>query len=226
MLSFAFVFSFAVFATAGSAFADPGQVRIHGDGIGSHEIKRDKAQTVRSAAWGTPIGVIETAQDPAAVRHSDGTHETLRPGLTVYRGDQLVTGRTGASVVVFNDQSTASLGPDSQLLLDELVYDPAARQGSETVSVLKGVLVFASGQIAKMNPNAMTVRTPVATIGIRGTTFGVHYQTNRPLTVMLLEDADGSIGELSVSNGAGAVTLNRRHQATRVAGLGSAPTAP
>ncbi|MEX2450040.1 MAG: FecR family protein [Rhodospirillales bacterium] len=224
--SFAFVFSMVAFALTGSAFADQGQVRIHGDGIDSQSLQRHKAQTVKSAAWGIPIGVIETVQDPAAARHADGTLETLRPGSTVYRGDQLITGRTGSSVVVFEDQSTVSLGPDSRLLLDELVYEPAVQRGTETISVLKGVFVFAGGQIAKMQPDAMTVKTPVATIGIRGTTFGVHYRPNRPLTVMLLEDSNGTVGELSVRNQAGAVTLNRRHQATRVADLGTTPSAP
>ena len=110
--------------------------------------------------------------------------------------------------------------------MDDLVYDPQNKQGSELVSIIKGVFVFASGQIAKTQPEAMMIQTPVATIGIRGTTFGVQFRRNRDLTVVLAEDADGKIGEVFVKNRAGAVTLNQKYHATQVNGINSAPTPP
>ena len=217
----------AVASFIGAAQAQQGQVRIHGEGIGASILGANNTQAKQIAArLGAPIGIIESTNSPAAVRHVDGTTETLKPGSTIYRGDQLITGDAGSAVLFMKDQSTVSMDANSQLLMDELIYDPAGQRGSEIVSLIKGVAVFASGNIAKMQPDAMTIHTPVATIGIRGTTFGIHYRTNRDLTVVLAEDADGSVGEISIRNQAGAVTLNQKFHATNVAGLNIPPTAP
>ena len=219
------------------AQAEQGSVRILGDGIDTSTLGTKKAQppkaqvqntqaTKIAAKLGDPIGVVDSANDPATIRHVDGSFENLKPGAAIYQGDQLITGIAGSAVVFFKDQSTISMDADSQILMDELVYDPDQKRGSEVISLIQGIAVFASGNIAKMNPDAMTIHTPVATIGIRGTTFGVHYRGNRDVTVVLAEGAKGNVGEIFVRNQAGAVTLNKKFSATQVAGLNVPPTPP
>lgn len=213
--------------TLGSAFAQQGQVRIHGTGIDASTLDNKTAQAIKvSAQFGPPIGIVESMNAPAAVQHVNGTVDTLKPGTSVYRGDKIITGEAGSAVIFLKDESTISIDADSQIVMDELIYNPAHKQGSEIISLIKGVAVFASGNIAKFHPEAMMVQTPVATIGIRGTTFGIDYRTRGNLSVVLAEDNDGTIGEIFIRNQAGAVTLNQKFQATTVAGINVPPSSP
>jgi hypothetical protein len=211
----------------GSAYAQQGQVRIHGMGIDASTLDNKTAQTIKiSAQFGPPIGIVESVNSPAAVQHVNGTVDTLKPGSSVFKGDKIITGDSGSAVLFMKDESTVSIDANSQIIMDELIYNPGHKQGSEIISLIKGVAVFASGNIAKFHPEAMMVQTPVATIGIRGTTFGLHYRSNRNLSVVLAEDNDGTVGEIFIRNQAGAVTLNQKYHATTVAGLNVPPTAP
>ena len=78
------------------------------------------------------------------------------------------------------------------MVLDELVYDPATGTGSMAVDMVEGAFSFVSGEIAKTGPDAMKVSTPVATIGIRGTTVaGKAAVEGNENSFTLLQDADG-----------------------------------
>jgi hypothetical protein len=72
-----------------------------------------------------------------------------------------------------DDDSLLSTGPNSVLSLDQYVFDPATRRGRFDASLNKGTLAVISGRIAKQAPDAMTVRTPTAILGVRGTEFAV-----------------------------------------------------
>ena len=93
----------------------------------------------------------------------------LNAGDPVFQGDVVETGDGAAINLLFVDETTFALGDQARLALDEMVYNPASKQGSSAFSILKGVFVFTSGQIAQTDNTKMTVTTPVATIGIRGT---------------------------------------------------------
>ena len=86
----------------------------------------------------------------------------------MFQGDIIETADAGALAIVFIDETTFSLGEDARMVLDELIFDPASQEGSSSFSVVQGVFVFVSGEIAANNPDSMEVRTPVATLGIRG----------------------------------------------------------
>jgi Ca2+-binding RTX toxin-like protein len=118
---------------------------------------------------GEPIGTVETLEGSVVVTRTDGTQVQLELGDPVYQGDVLETGADGSIGITLADTSTFSLGVDGRMVLDELVYDPVKQDGSATFSLLAGAATFLSGQIAKIGPDAMSIKTPVATIGIRGT---------------------------------------------------------
>ena len=78
------------------------------------------------------------------------------------------------------------------MVLDELVYDPATGNGSMAVNMVEGAFSFISGEIAKTGPDAMTIETPVVTMGIRGTTVaGKAAVEGNENSFTLLQDADG-----------------------------------
>jgi trimeric autotransporter adhesin len=96
------------------------------------------------------------------------------------------------------------------MVMDDVAYDPDTQEGNATISVVQGVFSFVSGQIAKTGPDAMVLKTPVATLGIRGTKVaGQAAAEGEENTISLLPDADGSIGEISVTNSGGTVLLNQ-----------------
>ncbi|WP_417789763.1 cadherin-like domain-containing protein [Terasakiella pusilla] len=136
---------------------------------------------------GEPIGTVDNLEGSVSVTHVDGTTELLNVGDKVYQGDVLVT-ETGSGVgITLADTSVFSLGEEGELVLDELVYDPGTQEGSAVISLVEGTASFISGQIAKINPDAVSITTPVATIGIRGTKVFVEYVDGEFKAVNLIE---------------------------------------
>ena len=192
--------------------------QVSGSGI-------ELAQALTGIA-GEPIGQVETLAGTVTAIRIDGTEVTLQEGDSVFQGDTLHSGPDGAIGVVFADETTFSMAESGEIVLDEMVYDPVTQEGTFAVSVVEGVFTFVSGEIAKTDPDAMTLDTPVATIGIRGTQVALKYEEGEDLQVVLMEEADGFVGEVVVQNAAGLQILNVADQGTSVASADSAPSAP
>ncbi|MGB0748894.1 MAG: Ig-like domain-containing protein [Magnetospiraceae bacterium] len=126
------------------------------------------AQTALGAG-APPIGQVTTVEGLVTAIRADGTTQQLGTGDPVFLGDVVETGPDGALGLVFNDESSFALGESGRMVLDEFVYDPASQDGASTTTVVKGVFTFVSGNVSVNNPDQMSLRTPVYTIGIRGT---------------------------------------------------------
>ncbi|MBN9086200.1 MAG: FecR domain-containing protein [Reyranella sp.] len=98
-----------------------------------------------------------------------GSARTLVVGTDVVVRETIRTSASGSSHILFPDQSTVNIGPNSELVLDEYVYDPNAKSGRMRASVFKGVLRYVGGQIS--HNSEVTVTTPSAILGIRGGIF-------------------------------------------------------
>ncbi|MCH8189565.1 MAG: FecR domain-containing protein, partial [Proteobacteria bacterium] len=121
-----------------------------------------------------PIGTVEEVEGEAFATRVDGTRVRLAAGDAVFQGDVVETGTGVASLsIVFVDDSTFAMDANGRMVLDELIFDPSTGEGNSVFSLVKGTFVFVSGRIAQSGPDAMTVETPVATIGVRGTTVAV-----------------------------------------------------
>jgi len=112
--------------------------------------------------------------------------------------------------------------------MDELVYDPQAHTGHSSMSVVQGTFSFVSGQIAKSAPDAMSVKTPVMTIGIRGTTVaGTAAAEGSQNTVALLADDDGGVGQIVVATQGGPPQIMTiPNQALQISSAFQAPPPP
>ncbi len=195
---------------------------LDGEG-GNTEIAQQTVQSQSTAQ--NPIGQIENAEGSVTVMRADGNTETLQEGDALYQGDTLTTGGEGSVGVILSDGTTFSMAESGQIALDEMVYDASTSEGSLALSVAKGVFTMISGEIAKANPDAMTLNTPSATIGIRGTQVGLDVPADgQAMNVVLMKEADGFVGEVVVQNAAGAVALNQAHQGISVASAQSAPS--
>ena len=145
-----------------------------------------------------PIGVIETIAGKAEATRADGSKIILKQGTEIFSGDILETGKGASIGIVLEDDSTLSLAESGRMVMDDVVFDVQSQEGNATISVVQGVFSFVSGQIAKTGPDAMILKTPVATLGIRGTKVaGSAAAVGQANSISLLPDADGSVGSIS-----------------------------
>ena len=177
-----------------------------------------------------PIGQVESVTGTVVAIRANGDRVELEAGDPVFQGDVLQSGEAGAIGIVLADETTFSMAENGRVVLDEMVYDPGTQEGSISMSVLQGVFTFVSGQVAKVDPDAMTLKTPVATNGIRGTQVGIDLRPTEDgepdLRVVLMEESDGFVGEVVISNATGIQILNLPDQGSTVTGINSAPAEP
>ena len=174
-----------------------------------------------------PIGRVEESVGDVSATRADGSQARLDVDSSVYQGDIIETSADGAVGILFIDSSTFSLGEDARMVLDEMIFDPTNMEGSSVFSVVQGVFVFVSGDIASNNPDEMVVRTPVATLGIRGTKVaGYAAMEGEENRVVLLGEEDWSVGELVISNASGQVVLSEANQGTVITSSLLSPKEP
>ena len=173
------------------------------------------------------IGEVSSLSGTAKAIRLDGNEFVLSDGDPVFQGDTIEVSDSGAVGLTFVDKTTLSLSEGGKMVLDELVYDPETGNGSLGVDMVEGAFSFISGEIAKTGPDAMTIKTPVATVGIRGTTVaGKAAVEGNENSFTLLQDADGGVGEISVSNAGGTQVLGQVGATTSIASFNAPPPPP
>ena len=113
------------------------------------------------------IGVAASVQ--GSVRITGGSRGIVKSGMDIYLNDHVITGNTGSLQIMLLDETVFTLGPNSDLVLDEFVYNPNTQSGKVSAKVTKGIFRFITGKIARKDPSRMNVRTHAGNIGIRGT---------------------------------------------------------
>jgi hypothetical protein len=140
----------------------------------------------------------------------------------------VVTARARARLE-FVDKTTVNITEQSKITIDEFVYDPKQGSGKLAMKMVQGTARYASGQIAKNAPQNVNVRTPTATVAVRGTDFSMTVDELGRSLVMLLPSCDNKgcvTGAIMVSNDAGSVLLEIAYQVTVVTSLSTPPSAP
>lgn len=185
--------------------------------------------------YANAIGTItEQTASPPSIQRSKTTL-TGTKGTAVQMQDAVKTA-AGKVGITFADDTKVQVNENSRLVIDDFVYDPKSSKGGKlAVNVAAGTVRYASGQIAKNSPQNVAVNTPTATVGVRGTDFTATVDELGASTIILLPscpfgwvnvERDCKTGEISVTNDAGSVILNRPFQATRVETRSSFPTKP
>ena len=103
--------------------------------------------------------------DPAVNATGPGGERLIELQGAVFMGDQIVAGSHGLAQIKFIDETRLVVGPNSRLTIDTFLFNPDLTARDVTVTVLKGTFRFISG---KSPAGAYTIRTPTATVGIRG----------------------------------------------------------
>lgn len=137
---------------------------------------------------------------------------TLTIGTNVIYKERVQTSASGSTQIMFPDTSTLNVGRNSNIVIDEYVYDPKAGTGKMVATVSKGVMRFVGGQIS--HTAGVTVNTPVATLGIRGGVATVVYPippgfggSDPKLAQAKGEIVIGHVGSVVIKNNFGSVIV-------------------
>ena len=181
-------------------------------------------------AFGSVIGDVIMLEGNGVIdRKTTGESNQLEIDLDVFSYDTVKTGN-GKTAIEFIDQTRVDVTQHSKLIIDEFVYDPAAKTGKLSLKASLGTVRYASGQIAKNSMQNVVIKTPTATIGVRGTDFTMTVDEIGSSTIILLPSCNTQgmcyVGEIAVESDAGFVIMNQAFQATVVDTIASAPMKP
>ena len=181
--------------------------------------------------------------------------ETKGTSCQIERNKQKIPGDKGASIesmdtyitggcvsnIAFKDETKVKVTENSRLLIDDFIFDPKQSDaGKLGLKIGMGTVRYASGQIAKANPQQVGIQTPTATIAVRGTDFSMTVdEAGQSLVVLVpsckdekdvkqyeLQENVCKVGKILVSNYSGTVELDQAFQATYVQSAIIAPSPP
>src|SRR5262249_55118154 len=116
-----------------------------------------------------PIGVAASIK-PNAEAGVGANLQTLSPGSALHAKETVRTGKVGQADLVFIDSTNLTVGPTSEVVLDEFIYDPTGSSGKVVLQATRGAFRFVTG---KQDHRAYALKTPYGTLGVRGTVVKV-----------------------------------------------------
>lgn len=170
-----------------------------------------------ATAAASNVGSITHLSGTLTVRKADGSQRFLSVKSAVAEGDTLQTVQGTYARLRFDDGAEVVLRPDSQMKIEEFRFDEAKPDSDNMFfSLLKGGLRSVTGLLGRRSRDRVKVAAPSATIGIRGTHFGMLFCDNNcgnipmpgggaPPNGLHVDVVDGSV---SISNNAGQQVLN------------------
>ena len=159
-------------------------------------------------------------------------------GSGVEKMDTVSTNSQGRFRITFNDATTVNITENSKLLIDDFIYDGGGKsKGKLGLRVALGTVRYTSGAIAHGNAKGVNIRTPTATIAVRGTDFVMSVDEAGRSTVVLVPECYNELditkqtaecpnGMIDVITASGVVTLDKPFQATVVENNFAPPAAP
>ena len=139
-------------------------------------------------------------------------NEKLANGSKIFFGDTIISSSQSNAQILFLDQTVLTLGEETEISIDEFIYDPNSNDGSFVSTVKSGTVKFITGQISKKNPDNLEVKVPAGTLGARGTEFVVLSESKNESTVVLLGPGPNNTlgmipGNLILSDGVNSVNI-------------------
>ncbi len=150
----------------------------------------------------------------------------LKTGDKIYLNETILAGAGSGTQILLLDQSTFTIGEDSEVVMDTFIYDPATNDGKIVASVKQGSLKVISGLISKKNPDSLTVEVPEGTLGSRGTEFQTIVSSGRTDTLLIGPGKNNTLGmrpgAVLVGNNFGSTLLDNPYSITSMS-KGKAP---
>jgi hypothetical protein len=148
-----------------------------------------------AAADSPRVGVTGAVNPSAAGAPPGADARQLTVGSDIQFRERVITTTDGQAQILFLDQSSLLIGPNSTVVIDEFVYDPATNKGNIAATLTQGSFRYIGGKLSKQG-NA-TLKTPVATLGIRGSDITINYEAAKSLMNVIATHGIASIRPLS-----------------------------
>jgi hypothetical protein len=168
------------------------------------------ADSARSAGDIEIGAVLQRDYTGAVGQRLDGESRELFYDLPVYSNETVTTGSSGNTALTFLDDTKIQVGENSKVVLDKFVYDPNSQTGDVAINFSKGVFRFVTGNM--QNKDGFKLKTPSATLVIRGTVFLVSVAGDGSTDVSVLE------GQVEVKPCGGAPQVASPGESVTVAG--------
>lgn len=144
------------------------------------------------ALYAAQIGVASAVTNDVQ-GFEGGAPRVLSAGSGVFANERVRTGVASAAQLLFVDKTTVSIGPQAEIALDKFIYDPNKGTGQVVLDTVRGSFRFITGS---QNPNRYAIKTPVGTLGIRGTIVNLLIQNG--FTIVGLSEGQA---KLTLTNG-------------------------
>ena len=118
----------------------------------------------------TAAGIAKIVTGDVRVSDTQG-ERVLKSGDAVFENTRLIAGKQSSASVVLRDGTTLVLSENSQFNIQKFTFDATTQDGGMLINLLQGSMRMLTGLIAKINPDAIQVKTKTLSVGIRGTDF-------------------------------------------------------
>ena len=182
--------------------------------------------SVFSQITGPKVGEI-TGQMGSTFNERDGETQKVNMGYELQMKDFLQTGEDGGMILKYADNTKFTMGPGTELTIDEYSFDTSVIpiKIAMNVSVNVGTFTYESGSISNLG-GEVNINAGNATITVQGTAFSGTVDTSGKATITLLPDSNGAVGQVTVSNDAGSQTITNAYNSVTVYTNDLAPTPP
>jgi hypothetical protein len=185
------------------------------------------SSTIAYAAEKPVVGVISAAVGEIYNQNN----KKLNSGDKIYFGDSIIVKDKSNSQILLLDETVMSVGSNSEIKIDEFIYDPKTKDGKILSQIKSGSMKVLTGGVSEKNPANLEIKVPAGTIGTRGTEFQATVDaTNSQSKILLIGPGPGNSlglrpGAVEVQNNLGKVLLDKPFLFTQMSAT-TAPQAP
>ena len=182
--------------------------------------------TVFSQITGPKVGEV-VGQMGTTWNERDGETQNTSMGYELQMKDFLQTGEDGGMILNYVDGTKFTMGPGTELIIDEFAFDTSVVpiELAMNVSVNVGSFTYESGSVSNLG-GEVNIDAGNATITVQGTAFSGTVTPSGETTITLLPDSNGAVGQVTVSNDAGSQTITNAYNSVTVISNDLTPTPP
>ena len=179
------------------------------------------------AAEKSSVGVISASI--GEVYNQDG--KKLSTGDKIYFGDSIIVKSNSNSQIMLLDETVMTVGSNSEIKIDEFVYDKKSQNGKILSTIKSGSMKVLTGGVSEKNPANLEIKVPAGTIGSRGTEFQATVDNGQSKILLIGPGPNNTAGlrpgSIQVSNALGSVLVNQPFSFTQMsANVAPSPPAP